>query len=129
MNRSHTFAFLSRAAGHGVTALPPGQAVSLTPRTPMALRVAEGCAWVTLDGGPFGTGAASGDVFLHPGQTLWVEAGRHAVVEPVGTERLKYRWASRPVEAAASVAPWWRRAAFGNAAAVDQRVAGGTCCA
>lgn len=129
MTLLHTFTSRSNAAGHGVNTLPPGHAVSLTPRAPMALRVAEGCAWVTLDAGPFGAGTESGDVFLHPGQTLWVDAGRHAVVEPVGAERLKYRWASRPVEAAASVAPWWRRAAFGSAAAVDQRVAGGTCCA
>ena len=98
---------------HSTTVLP-GQAVSLTPRKPMALRVAEGQAWVTLDAGPYGTGAEAGDIFLHAGQTLWVVAGQHAVVEPVGGQRLQYRFTRLPVQAADSPTPWWRRAAVGN---------------
>lgn len=129
MTISQAFNFHSATAAHGVNTLPPGQAVSLTPRAAMALRVAEGHAWVTLDAGPYGTGAEAGDVFLHAGQTLWVAAGQHAVVEPLGSQRLQYRWATTPVLAADSPAPWWRRAAFGNAAAVDQRVSGDACCA
>lgn len=131
MSTLHAFKFHSAIAAQGVSTLQPGKAVSLAPRAPMVLRVAEGQAWVTLDAGPYGTGAEAGDVFLHPGQTLWVAAGQHAVVEPVGSQRLQYRWARTPVDAAAaaSPAPWWRRAAFGNAAAVDQRVAGDACCA
>lgn len=130
MTISQAFKFHSTAAAQGVNTLQPGKAVSLAPRAAMVLRVAEGQAWVTLDAGPYGTGAEAGDVFLNPGQTLWVGAGQHAVVEPLGSQRLQYRWARTAVEAAAaSPAPWWRRAAFGNAAAVDQRVSGDACCA
>ena len=105
---------LSTAAVHGLSTLQPGQAVSLTPRAPMALRVAEGQAWVTLDAGPYGAGVEAGDVFLHAGQTLWVVAGQHAVVEPVGRQRLQYRFARLPVQGADAPAPWWRRAAMGS---------------
>ena len=118
MAPSHTFRFLrtaAAAAAGGVSTLLPGKAVSLTPRAPMALRVAEGQAWVTLDAGPYGTGDGAGDVFLHAGQTLWVAPGQHAVVEPVGGQRLQYRWARTAAHAVAGTAtPWWRRAAFGS---------------
>lgn len=132
MSTSQTFQFLSTAAtahaAQGVSTLLPGKAVSLAPRTPMALRVAEGAAWVTLDAGPYGTGAESGDVFLYAGQTLWVAAGQHAVVEPVGSHRLQFRWASSPVvDADSSTAtPWWRRAAFGSPSVA---LANDACCA
>ena len=130
MTTSQTFKFVSpaatAAAAHGVHTVLPGKAVSLTPRAPMALRVAEGHAWVTLDAGPYGTGADAGDVFLHAGQTLWVVAGQHAVVEPVGRERLQYRWTSIPVGAGGAATPWWRRAAFGSPSVA---VASDACCA
>lgn len=130
MTISQTFKFLSTAtpagAAHGVSTLQPGKAVSLTPRAPMALRVAEGHAWVTLDAGPYGTGAEAGDVFLHAGQTLWVAAGQHAVVEPVGSERLQYRWTRTPAGAASTATPWWRRAAFGSPSVA---IASDACCA
>ncbi|MBV7541133.1 DUF2917 domain-containing protein [Acidovorax sp. sic0104] len=130
MTTSQTFQFVSAAATaaatHGVSTLLPGKAVSLAPRAPMALRVAEGHAWVTLDAGPYGTGAEAGDVFLHAGQTLWVAAGQHAVVEPVGSARLQYRWTSTPVGAASIATPWWRRAAFGSPSVA---VASDACCA
>lgn len=134
MNTSQLFHFHSAAAatsGHGATTVPAGQATSLNPRSPIALRVAEGQAWVTLDAGPYGTGAEAGDVFLHAGQTLQIAAGQHAVVEPVGRQRLQYRVTSMAATAvgADSPAPWWRRAAFGSAASADQRVAGDACCA
>lgn len=134
MTTAHIFQFQSTAAGQRASTLLPGHAVSLSPRTPMALRVVEGHAWVTLDAGPYGTGAEAGDVFLHPGQTLQIAAGQHAVVEPLNTQRLQYRFAVAATAAAASVAdespaPWWRRAAFGNAAVADQRVGGDACCA
>lgn len=142
MNLSHTFSFPSThgaaaatttaAAGNGdVRTLRAGQAASLSPRAPIALRVAEGQAWVTLDAGPYGSGPEAGDVFLHAGQTLHIAAGQHAVVEPVGSQRLQYRTVAAATSAAVaeSPAPWWRRAAFGSDAAADQRVAGGACCA
>jgi len=135
MNNAHTFNFQSTASAaqssHGASTLLPGQAASLTPRAPLALRVAEGHAWVTLDAGPYGTGAEAGDVFLHAGQTLQIAAGQHAVVEPIGTQRLQYRVAAVAAAAvhAETAAPWWRRAAFGSAAVADQRVGGDACCA
>lgn len=126
MTTSQTFKFFSTAAAHGASTLLPGKAHSLTPRVPMALRVAEGQAWVTLDAGPYGTGAEAGDVFLHAGQTLWVAAGQHAVIEPVGPQRLQYRFTRTPVEVASTATPWWRRAAFGSPSVA---VASDACCA
>ncbi|MFI8618710.1 DUF2917 domain-containing protein [Acidovorax sp. NPDC077693] len=132
---SHTFQVQSAAAtaksAQGATTVLPGNAVSLTPRAALALRVAEGHAWVTLDAGPYGTGAEAGDVFLHAGQTLQIAAGQHAVVEPLGTQRLQYRVAAVAAATAHAegAAPWWRRAAFGSAAAADQRVSTDACCA
>lgn len=130
MTTSLTFKFFSTAAtaaaAHGASTLLPGKALSLTPRAPMALRIAEGQAWVTLDAGPYGTGAEAGDVFLHAGQTLWVAAGQHAVVEPVGQQRLQYRFTRTPVDVASTATPWWRRAAFGSPSVA---VASDACCA
>lgn len=130
MTTSHTFSFHSTTAAaaspHGASTLLPGKAMSLTPRAPMALRVAEGHAWVTLDAGPYGTGAEAGDVFLHAGQTLRVAAGQHAVVEPVGSQRLQYRWTRNPAGAASTATPWWRRAAFGSPSVA---IASDACCA
>ncbi|CAN7573684.1 DUF2917 domain-containing protein [Acidovorax sp. LjRoot129] len=118
------------ATGPSATTVLPGKAVSLTPRAPTALRVAEGHAWVTLDDGPHGSGAEAGDVFLHAGQTLRIAAGQHAVVEPLGGLRLQYRLSAVAASATdGSPAPWWRRAAFGSAAGTDQRVAADACCA
>lgn len=113
------------AAKDTINTLKPGQAVSLTPRKPMALRVAEGQAWVTLDDGPHGASSGSaGDVFLQAGQTLWVAAGQHAVVETLGNQRLQYRWAVQPSRSAPS---WWRRASLGMTAVPT--VDGTPCCA
>ena len=113
------------AAKDTINTLKPGQAVSLTPRKAMALRVAEGQAWVTLDDGPHGTSRDSaGDVFLQAGQTLWVAAGQHAVVETLGNQRLQYRWAAQPSRSAPA---WWQRASLGMTAVpmVDEAA----CCA
>ncbi|MDH4418200.1 MAG: DUF2917 domain-containing protein [Acidovorax sp.] len=130
MTISQTFKILSTAAtaaaAPGVSTLLLGKALSLTPRAPMALRIAEGQAWVTLDAGPYGTGAEAGDVFLHAGQTLWVAAGQHAVVEPMGHQRLQYRFTRTPVDVASTATPWWRRAAFGSPSVA---VASDACCA
>ncbi|RZJ14991.1 MAG: DUF2917 domain-containing protein [Acidovorax sp.] len=134
MTISQIFKFASAAAsatGPSATTVLPGKAVSLTPRATTALRVAEGHAWVTLDDGPHGSGAEAGDVFLHAGQTLRIAAGQHAVIEPLGGQRLQYRLSAVAASAATegSPAPWWRRAAFGSAAGTDQRVAADACCA
>lgn len=82
-----------RVAPKDICVLVAGSAQSLQPRIPMSLRVMSGRAWVTLDDGPGGErGEAAGDLFLHAGQTLWVAAGQHAVVEPLGSEMLQFRW-------------------------------------
>lgn len=106
----------------------PGAAISLLPRAPTALRIAEGRAWVTLDDGPHGRAAeAAGDVFLQAGQTLWVASGQHAVVEPLDGRPLRYRLggladAPRP----SVVAQWWQRV-WGERASAHAGLPG--CCA
>lgn len=110
----------------GTCTLAPGAAISLTPRAPTALRIAEVQAWVTLDDGPHGArGEAAGDVFLHAGQTLWVASGQHAVVEPVGTSRLQYRLTG--LDGNAGRASWWQRLWSSRAAA--QATPADACCA
>lgn len=100
-----------RVAAKDICTLKHGTAASLKPRVAMALRVAEGQAWVTLDDGPHGASReSSGDVFLQAGQTLWVAAGQHAVVETLGGQRLQYRWTAL---APRSAPAWWKRAALG----------------
>ena len=124
MTTSQTFQFFSTAAtaaaAHGASTLLPGKALSLTPRAPMALRIAEGQAWVTLGQG-LGDGS---DVFLCAGQSLPVAAGQSVVVEPLNGRRLQYRWV-RGDAADARPAAWWRRASVGNGAPAW----GDACCA
>ena len=80
-------------AAQDVHTLAAGQARSLHSRTPMALRVMSGRAWVTIEAAPDGAGGqAAGDVFLHAGQTFWVGAGQHLVLEPLGQGSLQFCW-------------------------------------
>lgn len=94
--------------------LAAGAAITLAPREPMVLRIAEGQGWITVTGGS--AAQASGDVFLFPGQALPVAAGQTVVMEPLGGRQLRYRCTSAAGHAG-SPAPWWRRAAFGSIAA------------
>lgn len=88
-------AVLPRGEAKDICMLANGTAHSLRPRVPMALRVMSGHAWVTLDDGPNGErDLAAGDVFLNAGQTLWVAAGQHAVVEPLGRDAVQYRFSA-----------------------------------
>ncbi|MDT0138227.1 DUF2917 domain-containing protein [Acidovorax sp. PRC11] len=95
-----------RSAGAEVYRLDAGCAHSLRPRSPMALRIASGRAWVTVDDGPQGgCDLAPGDIFLQAGQTYWIAAGQHAVIEPLGTEPVRYRFdAARAVKGEAAAA-------------------------
>ncbi|RYF28054.1 MAG: DUF2917 domain-containing protein [Comamonadaceae bacterium] len=109
-----------RVAAQDVCVLVAGSAQSLRPRIPMSLRVMSGRAWVTLDDGPNGASdQAAGDLFLHAGQTLWVAAGQHAVVEPLGGETLQFRWRASSAVASdgqrATGKPWLASAAEGDA--------------
>lgn len=87
-----------------------GAAVRLTAPHPMALRISEGQAWVTL-----GTGEIThGDVFLCAGQALALAAGQQVVVEPLNNCRLQYRWTRQEAGSSGVAASWWQRAALGN---------------
>jgi hypothetical protein len=105
----------SRAAGaarEGMCSVPVGDAHSLRVERPLLLRVAQGCAWVTFNEGPYGLGGeAAGDLFLQAGEVLWLGAGRHAVVEPVGPVALQLRLT--PVERPKVLHRWWQRAQMG----------------
>ncbi|WP_082492886.1 DUF2917 domain-containing protein [Acidovorax sp. Leaf160] len=80
-------------AAQDIQTLAAGQARSLHARTPMALRVMRGRAWVTIEAEPEGAGGqAAGDVFLHAGQTFWVGARQHLVLEPLGQGALQFCW-------------------------------------
>lgn len=91
----------------GVLAM--GSARSLRAKTAMVLRVVRGQAWVTLNDGPHGWLEDSGDVVLHPGQSVSVQQGQHVVVEPMGTQPLQYQW--RRAGAVLAPAPLRQRAA------------------
>ncbi len=66
----------------GCWKLTPGRAISLQPREPGMLRVAQGRVWATFDGPHQGHGNESGDHFLQTGQQLAVRPGQHLVFEP-----------------------------------------------
>ncbi len=109
MSASHVLNFQQsavrdRSSGLDVYRLASGQAHSLRPRVPMALRIASGRAWVTIDDClPGESDPAAGDIVLHAGQTLWIAAGQHAVIEPLGKDVVQYRFdISRVVKSEAS---------------------------
>ncbi|NMM77618.1 hypothetical protein B2J86_04735 [Acidovorax sp. SRB_14] len=92
--------------------LGAGSARSLRPREPVALRVARGQAWVTLGAGPHGEAAQSADVFVAPGQTLWLVPGQQVVLEPVGPEGVHYQLgglAGASVSRLQALRRWWQR--------------------
>ena len=66
----------------GFWKLAPGRALSLQPRQPGWLRVAQGQVWVTLGARHQGAGNELGDFFLHAGEQLAVHPGQHLVLEP-----------------------------------------------
>lgn len=119
------------AAVQNLRSARAAQTVSLLPRAPMLLQVAEGQAWVTLSEGPHPLAhgaddatdtAHSGDTFLCAGQMLQVAAGQQVVVEAVGGHRLQFRWTADQARKE-SAAPWWRRAAVGMPSAAPDPVA------
>jgi len=66
----------------GFWKLAAGRALSLQPRQPGWLRVAQGQVWVTLGARHQGAGNELGDFFLHAGEQLAVRPGQHLVLEP-----------------------------------------------
>lgn len=70
----------------GCWKLGAGRAVTLKPREDGVLRVAHGGIWITLDGPHAGPANDSGDHFLSTGQSLTLQAGQRAVMEPWGDQ-------------------------------------------
>ena len=66
----------------GVWKLAPGRALSMQPRQPGVLRVAQGQVWVTVDAAQQGAGNELGDYFMGAGEQLAVSPGQHVVLEP-----------------------------------------------
>ena len=73
----------SQDAVPGFWKLAPGRALSLQPRQPGLLRVAQGQVWATLDAEHQGAGNELGDYFLGAGEHLTVRPGQHVVLEPL----------------------------------------------
>jgi hypothetical protein len=71
----------SGAAATGTWKLPPGRAVTLSPREPGLLEVVYGEVWATFDGPHEGPLNDLGDHVVRAGDRLWIPAGQHLVVE------------------------------------------------
>ena len=101
----------------GVWKLAAGHALSLRPRQPGVLRIAQGRAWVTLDVPHNGHGNESGDHLLQAGHQLEVYAGQHLVFETMeraGGTAVSFEWtpqasmsAAHALQGAAAVTQPW----------------------
>ncbi len=67
----------------GTWRLHPGQAMSLRPKEASLLRIHRGPVWVTLGEPGALSPQASGDRFLHAGESMVVPAGAQLVMEPL----------------------------------------------
>ena len=79
-----TTATASAAVHPGTWQLADKRAMSLRPRRPFVLSVAQGRLWATLDGPHRGSPAGLGDHVLEAGDSLTVAPGRRLVVETWG---------------------------------------------
>ena len=71
-----------RRPAAGCWKLPAGRALSLHPRTPGVLEIAQGRVWLTLGGAPWsGQPAAEADQVLRAGDRIAIAAGQHVVIE------------------------------------------------
>ncbi len=97
---AHPCAACRPVARTGAFTLQAGQALSLKPSAPSQLRIAQGCAWVTLPSQP-------GDHFLQAGDVLWVDAWDALVMEtwrmPQG-QTLYFDWDPVPMHIPAASA-------------------------
>jgi len=85
----------SVVARAGFWKLAPERAVTLSTGEAGVLRIAQGHAWVTLDGPHHGPANDWGDVVLHAGEQLQLMPGQHAVVESFGdavNEQVYFSW-------------------------------------
>lgn len=91
----------AQAAAHGMPTLAPGQALTLRPTRAGVLRARHGALWITRRGPhPASAGAAGGDVFLRPSESLALRAGEVLVLEPVAVpglplQRVALDWQAR----------------------------------
>ncbi len=83
-----------RAAG--CWTLAARRALSLRPRERGVLRIEGGLAWVTLDGPHAGPPGDQGDLWLGPGDTLVVAAGRRVVLESRDERPVTFQWDFAP---------------------------------
>ena len=93
----------------GYWELAPGRAISLQPREPGALCIAQGRVWATVDGPHQGHGNELGDHFLQSGQRLDVRAGQHLVLEPwplVSETPVYFGWTPHPSAVTVSDSRW-----------------------
>ena len=66
----------------GCWKLPAGRALSLHPRTPGVLQIAQGRVWLTLAGAPSAARPpAEADQVLRAGDCITIAAGQHVVIE------------------------------------------------
>ena len=80
----HLFSDSAKAGSEAATGtwkLPPGRAVTLSPREPELLEVVYGEVWATFDGPHAGPLNDLGDHVVRAGDRLWIPAGQHLVVE------------------------------------------------
>lgn len=81
----------------GTWKLAPGRAMTLMPREPGRLTVAQGCLWATLDGPHAGPPNDQGDRLLGAGETLRLAPGQRLVIEPWGRQTpTHFSWAPAP---------------------------------
>lgn len=97
----------------GCWKLVPGRAISLQPREPGVLRIAQGQVWATVNGPHEGRGNESGDHFLRAGQALGVSAGQRLVFEPWDAAHetpVYFEWTPGPSAAVTARASRWNGA-------------------
>ncbi len=87
----------SRAALAGTWKLAAGRAITLQPRQPGLLRIAQGRVWVTGDGPHPGPLNQQGDRFLCAGERLALARGERLVIEALDPgQRAHFSWDPLP---------------------------------
>lgn len=99
---------LSQQSRGGCWTLGPGHALTLSPRQAGMVHLRRGRLWVTLDGPHRMGGRASGDLVLHPGDSLRLLPGQRAVLEDwpgPGVETSALDWRTTPADAQVTPSP------------------------
>lgn len=94
----------------GCWKLPASRALSLHPRTPGVLQIAQGRVWLTLAGAPSAARPpAEADQVLRAGESIAIAAGQHVVIEAwalqgASPDGVAFEWKAA-AQAAAAQAP------------------------